>query len=112
MNYSRSSKSCLRPRGVQSVLFVPLITAVNLHGWLVIQTGYPLPVQLAEIELARTMSNQAAVALQKCQVVQPDPPVNTGFRAAVDARTREVGGEHNNTQALLKVITELSSSLT
>ena len=99
------------PRGVQSVLFVPLITAVNLHGWMVIQTGFPIRFSSSEIELARTISNQAAVAMQNARLYNQTRLLTRDLERRVEARTREVRREHNNTQALLRVITELSSSL-
>ena len=99
------------PRGVQSVLFVPLITAVNLHGWMVIQTGFPVRFSSPEIELARTISNQAAVAMQNARLYNQTRLLTRDLERRVEARTREVRREHNNTQALLRVITELSSSL-
>ncbi len=99
------------PRGVQSVLFVPLITAVNIHGWLVIQTGSPYRFSTSEIELARTISNQAAVAMQNARLYNQTRLLTQDLERRVEARTREVRREHNNTQALLRIITELSSSL-
>ncbi len=105
------TQTLFAPRGVQSVLFVPLITAVNLHGWLVIQTGLPTRFSSPEIELARTISNQAAVAQQNARLYNQTRLLTQDLERRVEARTREVRREHNNTQALLKIITELSSSL-
>ena len=99
------------PRGVQSALFVPLITAVNLHGWMVIQTDSPTRFTPPEIELARTISNQAAVAMQNARLYNQTRLLTQDLERRVEARTHEVRREHNNTQALLKIITELSSSL-
>ena len=99
------------PRGAQSVLFVPLITAVNLHGWMVIQTDSLYRFSSSEIELARTISNQAAVALQNARLYNQTRLLTQDLERRVEARTREVRREHNNTQALLRIITELSSSL-
>ncbi len=91
------------PRGVQSVLFVPLITAVNLHGWLVIQTGDLYRFGTSEIELARTISNQAAVAMQNARLYNQTRLLTQDLEQRVEARTREVRREHNNTQALLGI---------
>ncbi len=98
-------------REVQSVVFVPLVTAVQLHGWLLVQMHTAYRFNSSEIELARTMSNQAAVALQNARLYDETHRLTQDLEKRVEERTHEVLREHNNTQALLRIITELSSSL-
>jgi PAS domain S-box-containing protein len=99
------------PRGVQSVIFVPLVTAVSLYGWLVVQMCETYRFSSSEIELARTIGNQAAVALQNARLYNETRSLTQDLERRVEERTIEVRREHNNTQALLRIITELSSSL-
>jgi len=105
------ARAYFNTRAVQSVVFVPLVTAVQLHGWLLIQTDTPYRFNSSEIELARTMSNQAAVALQNARLYNETRRLTQDLERRVEERTHDVLREHNNTQALLRIITELSSSL-
>jgi PAS domain S-box-containing protein len=105
------SQAYFDPHGVQSVIFVPLVTAVSLYGWLVVQTCEAYRFSSSEIELARTISNQAAVALQNARLYNETRSLTQDLERRVEERTTEVRHEHNNTQALLRIITELSSSL-
>lgn len=99
------------PYGVHSVVFVPLVTAVWLHGWVVIQTTTPYRFTPSEIDLARTMSNQASAALQNARLYNETRRLTQDLERRVEERTSDVRREHNNTQALLRIITELSTSL-
>ncbi len=100
-----------QPRGVKSVMYVPLVTAVSLDGWLLIQNQANHRYSSPEIELARTMANQAAVAFQNARLYNETRRLTQGLERLVEERTGELRREHNNTQALLRIITELSSSL-
>jgi GAF domain-containing protein len=63
------------------------------------------------MELARTMANQAAIAYQNARLYNETRRLTQDLEQRVEERTGEVMREHNNTQALLKIITELSTSL-
>ena len=99
------------PRNVQSATIIPLVTAVRLQGWLIVQTSTPYRFTSSEIELARTMSNQASIALQNARLYNETRRLTQDLERRVEERTSDVRREHNNTQALLRIITELSTSL-
>lgn len=99
------------PRAIHSVLMVPLVTAVSLHGWLVIQSSVPYRFTPSEIDLVRTMTNQVAMALQNARLYEETRQLTQDLEQRISERTDELRREHNNTQTLLRVITELSSSL-
>lgn len=99
------------PLGTRAVLIVPLFTGVDLQGWFFIQHNEEHRFSAAEIELARTISNQTAVAVQNARLYAETRSLTTDLERRVEERTTELRREHQNTQTLLRVITELSSSL-
>ncbi|MCC6147462.1 MAG: GAF domain-containing protein [Anaerolineaceae bacterium] len=98
-------------RQTVSVLFVPLIAGAALIGWTCLQTETPHHFSLSEIELARTISNQTAIAVQNARLYAETRSLTTDLEKRVSERTLELRREHQNTDALLRIITELSASL-
>ena len=101
----------LSPRGVQSALIIPLVTSFQVYGWLMVQSNRSYRFNIQEIELARTMSNQAAIALQNATLLIETRQLSAELEHRVVERTGELQREHLNTDALLRITTELSSSL-
>jgi PAS domain S-box-containing protein len=99
------------PRKTISLLIVPMITAMNLHGWLFIQTDTRVHFSVPEIELARTMSNQTAISMQNARLYAETRSLTADLEKRVEERTTELRREHNNTETLLRIMTELSASL-
>ena len=97
-------KDFLAERGARSLLAVPLVMGSSLYGLFLLQTSEPYRFSLSEIELALTISNQAAIALQNALLTE-------SLEQRVQERTAELSREHRNTETLLSVITELSASL-
>jgi PAS domain S-box-containing protein len=54
----------LLERDTRALLILPLATGNNLHGILFVHNNQPYRFNADEVELARTISNQAAVAIQ------------------------------------------------
>jgi signal transduction histidine kinase len=96
---------------------VPLVTAARLMGWMLIaartesrQEG-EARFSIAELELSRTIANQAAVAVQTARLYLETRRLTEDLEKRVEERTLELRREHNNTETLLRIITELSNSL-
>jgi PAS domain S-box-containing protein len=101
----------LAPRGIVSILVVPLITGTTPHGWLMIEKRVSYRFQVSEIELARTMCNQSAIAIQNARLFDETRSLTQFLEKRVEERTGELRREHQNSKTLLRVISELSTSL-
>jgi PAS domain S-box-containing protein len=98
-------------RQVRSLLSVPLIAGSKVHGWLWISKVETYRFTSSEVELARTISNQAALAVQNAGLFAERQRLTEELERRVEERTIEFRREHQNTQTLLRIITELSASL-
>jgi PAS domain S-box-containing protein len=101
----------LKPRRVHSMLVVPLVSGSALQGWFLIYRNTEYRYNAPEIELARTMCNQAAIAIQNARLFAETRRLTEDLERRVEERTRELRREHQNSQTLLHIITELSTSL-
>lgn len=99
------------PRGILSVLIVPLLAGGTLHGWFMVQKNVSYRFTVSEIELARTVCNQAAIAIQNARLFEETRTLSEFLERRVEERTSELRREHQNSQTLLRVISELSTSL-
>lgn len=104
-------KAFIEARAVQSMLIVPLVTGSALQGWFLIYGNNENRYTLPELELARTMCNQAATAVQNARLFAETHRLTEDLERRVESRTHELRREHHNSQTMLKIITELSSSL-
>ncbi|HMN58925.1 MAG TPA: GAF domain-containing protein [Anaerolinea sp.] len=98
-------------REILSLLVVPLLTGSTLHGWMLVQKTNRHRFSVAEIEMARTVCNQAAIAIQNARLFDETRSLTEFLERRVEERTGELRREHQNSQTLLKVISELSTSL-
>ncbi len=98
-------------RQVRSLLVVPLAAGNTQYGWLWAQRMETYRFNSQEIEMARTISNQAAIALQNARLFNETLQLTEELEQRVEERTRELRREHQNTETLLRIITELSASL-
>lgn len=101
----------LAERGARSLLVVPLVSGSALQGWFLIYCQHEHRYAPSEIELACTMSNQAAIAMQNARLFDETLRLTTDLERRVEERTQELSREHQNSQTLLRIITELSTSL-
>jgi PAS domain S-box-containing protein len=104
-------ESFLLPRQICSLLVIPLLVGPELLGWLVLYTQQEYHFSLSEMELARTICNQAATAIQNARLFAETRRLTEDLERRVQERTAEVTREHHNSQTLLHIITELSASL-
>ena len=98
-------------RKVRSLLIVPILTASDLFGWLFLCREELTRFSQAEIDLLRTIGNQVAIALQNANLYLTTNQMTDELEQRVNERTAELQIEHKNTQTLLSIITELSSSM-
>lgn len=101
----------LTPRGVRALVIIPMVTGQDLQGWLLLQSEQVRRFSAQEIELARTISNQAAIALQNARRFDEVRQLKEDLERRVEERTAALSREHRNSQTMLKVTTELSASL-
>ncbi len=101
----------LMPRGVRALVIIPMVTGQDLQGWLFLQSGQVRRFSAQEIELARTISNQAAIALQNARRFDEIRQLKEDLERRVEERTAALSREHRHSQTMLKVTTELSASL-
>jgi PAS domain S-box-containing protein len=106
-----SLQGFLYERNTHSLMIVPLATGTSLLGFFVVHVDHPYRFEAGEVELARTISNQTSVALQNARLFAETERLVAETEQAVTDRTRELAEEHNRTQTLLDIITELSASL-
>jgi len=104
-------KPLLKPRQVQSLLLVPLAAGSALQGWFMVHASRQYRYSSSEIELARTICNQAAIAIQNARLFAETRRLTEDLERRVEERTHELRREHQNSQTLLHIITELSTSL-
>lgn len=104
-------KEYLETRQIQSVLVVPFVTGTNLYGWLFLQKQDAYRFSSSEIELARTISNQAAISLQNASLYEETRSLSQNLEIRVKERSAELQREHQNTETLLRISNELSGSL-
>lgn len=110
-NELASLQDYLASRGTIALLVLPLTTGNNLHGALLLHNDRPYRFSSDEIELALTISNQAAIAIQNAQLYSQTRDLSAVLEQRVNERTAELAREHWRTETLLRILTELSSSL-
>ncbi|GAB4478650.1 MAG: hypothetical protein Kow0088_18700 [Anaerolineales bacterium] len=98
-------------RQVRSIFALPLVTAETLHGVVLIHSQSSERIPLEKAELARTVINQAAVALQNARLYAETRSLSEDLEKRVQERTLQLASEHHRTQVLLRIATELTASL-
>ncbi len=98
-------------RHIHSLLALPLATAETLHGVILIYSQTAGRIAPEKVELARTVINQAAVALQNARLYAETRRLTEELEKRVQERTLQLASEHQRTQILLRIATELTASL-
>lgn len=98
-------------RNAVSLLVLPLSTGAILQGWMWLMQNQPRSFNLAEVDLARTIANQAGMAVQNARLYLETRTLTADLERRVEVRTAELRREHHNSETLLRIITELSASL-
>lgn len=101
----------LGSRKVRALVIIPLISGQEISGWLALQSEQEKRFTAQEIELVRTISNQAAIALQNARRFEEIRTLKEDLERRVEERTAALSLEHHKSQTMLKVTTELSASL-
>lgn len=105
----------------QSLLVVPIasgradsgevVSRHRLHGLLLVHNDQTYHLKPEEVELARTISNQVAIALQNARLFEETRSLTETLEMRVQQRTIDLERERQRSDTLLRIITELSASL-
>lgn len=95
--------------GEPAALVLSLATGETLHGLVILHSASRLSADV--VDLARTISNQVAVAVENALLLNRLRNLTADLESRVEARTRELEAEHQRSETLLGIITELSASL-
>lgn len=98
-------------KGSHSLMALSLATGSDLHGVLMVEIDHPHHYSADEIGLTRTLSNQAAIAIQNARLYAETRSLTNELDQRVKQRTDELERAHQRTETLLRLITELSASL-
>jgi GAF domain-containing protein len=104
-------------RGTRALLAIPLAVAGRgtakpyLYGMLLVHADHPYHFDADETGLARTLSNQAAIAIQNASLYAETRSLTQDLERRVQERTAQLAREHHRTETLLRILTELSASL-
>jgi transcriptional regulator with GAF, ATPase, and Fis domain len=93
------------------LLILPITTGGELHGLMLAHEAGPHRFEADEVELALTVSNQVAIAVQNAQLFEQTRSLTEDLEERVNQRTSELAREHQRIEILLRIITELSASL-
>ncbi len=95
----------------EALLVLPLVTGVDVHGYIFAQSNQPRRFSPDEVELSRIIINQASVALQNAALFTQTRQLTEELEERVQERTEQLAQEHQRAQALLRIMRELSASL-
>jgi PAS domain S-box-containing protein len=106
-----SIRSYLEKLEARSLFILPMVIGQQLHSlWIVYSSG-PRHFIQDEIDLARVVVNQAAISVEKARLFTEIHGLTQDLEMRVQERTIELAQEHQRTQTLLRLSTELSASL-
>ena len=83
----------------------------RFHGLLLVHNYKTYHLKPEEVELARTISNQVAIALQNARLYEETRSLTETLEMRVQQRTIDLERERQRSDTLLRIITELSASL-
>ncbi len=101
----------LEKLNTRSLLALSLATGNELHGVLLVHSSQPYHYSADEIGLARTISNQAAIAIQNARLYHETQSLTNELDQRVKERTEQLARAHQRTKTLLSLMTELATSL-
>ena len=97
--------------GVRTLLVVPVVTGDNVSGCVLINRPDRDQYTPGEIELAQTIANQTAIALDKARLFATVQQYTADLEERVAQRTTALARERDRVETLLRITNELSSSL-
>ncbi len=99
-------------RGIpSSVLAVPMAIGGEIAGLLAILSYQPNVYTQEDLQILSTLANQAIVALQNARLFAETQRLAAELEQRVIERTAQLQREQQNTETLLRILTEVSSSL-
>ncbi|MCA9980577.1 MAG: GAF domain-containing protein, partial [Anaerolineales bacterium] len=100
------------PENIQAVLGIPLVREENILGVLVVvDRRNPHRFTVKDIYKANSFATQVAIALQNARLVTSLRTLNDELDQRVARRTKDLGAERDRFELLLRITTELSSTL-
>ncbi len=100
-----------KPDTPLSILAVPMILSGKTVGMLSAQTYKPNVYTEDDLQILSTLANQAAVAIQNGRLFNETERLARELERRVIERTAQLQREQQNTETLLHILTEVSSSL-
>ncbi len=100
-----------RPETPQSILAVPMLLGGRALGMLSAQSYQPNVYTEEDLQILSTLANQAMVAIQNGRLLNETRRLAQELEQRVVERTAELEREKQNTETLLRILTEVSSSL-
>lgn len=95
----------------QSILAVPMLLGGRALGMLSAQSYQPNVYTEDDLQILSTLANQAMVAIQNGRLLNETRRLAQELEQRVVERTAELEREKQNTETLLRILTEVSSSL-
>ncbi|MBL8050424.1 MAG: GAF domain-containing protein, partial [Anaerolineales bacterium] len=96
---------------VQSIVAVPMSLGGKTLGMLSAQSYLPDMYTEEDMQILGTLANQAIVAIQNGRLFAQTQQLASEQEARVEERTSQLNQEKQNTDTLLRILTEVSSSL-
>jgi GAF domain-containing protein/signal transduction histidine kinase len=100
-----------KPDTPLSILAVPMTLSGKTVGMLSAQTYKPNVYTEDDLQILSTLANQAAVAIQNGRLFNETERLARELERRVVERTAQLQREQQNTETLLRILTEVSSSL-
>jgi len=100
-----------KPGTPLSILAVPMTLSGKTVGMLSAQSYLPNVYAEDDLQILSTLANQAAVAIQNSRLFNETQRLAREFEVRVIERTAQLQREQQNTETLLRILTEVSSSL-
>ena len=100
-----------KPDTPQSILAVPMTLSGRTIGMLSAQSYHPNVYSEDDLQILSTLANQAAVAIQNGRLFNETERLARELEMRVVERTAQLQREQQNTETLLRILTEVSSSL-
>ena len=100
-----------KPGTPLSILAVPMTLSGKSIGMLSAQSYQPNVYTLEDLQILSTLANQAAVAIQNGRLFNETQRLAFELERRVVERTAQLQREQQNTETLLRILTEVSSSL-
>ncbi|NWG35393.1 MAG: GAF domain-containing protein [Chloroflexi bacterium] len=100
-----------KPDAPRSVIAVPMLLGGRAVGMLSAQSYQPNVYTEDDLQILSTLANQAIVAIQNGRLFNETQRLAQELEQRVIDRTAELQREQQNTETLLRILTEVSSSL-